>query len=136
MYQIQKQNFRSLLTLNCRRKPLLLPTKSKNARIRFNHTQKGSMYHTSLLKKVNLSSKKVYLNLIFSSKTLINITTSFSGLQLNVSDVWKLFAAIAIHAVAILFSIGAEMVYSGTKRLQVTFFNYRSFKCSFMKFFF
>merc|ERR1712156_492937 len=44
------------------------------------------------------------------------------GLQLNVSDVWKLFAAIAIHAVAILFSIGAEMVYSGTKRLQIIFY--------------
>ena len=86
------------------------------------------MYHTSLLKKVNLSSKTVYLNLLFSSKALINITTLFSGLQLNVSDVWKLFAAIAIHAVAILFSIGAEMVYSGTKRLQVTVFNYLHLK--------
>jgi len=109
MYQIHKQNFRSLQipiiaveNLFCYQQNL------QNAIIRFNHA----------------------LNLFFSSKALINNTILFSGLQLNVSDVWKLFAAIAIHAVAILFSIGAEMVYSGTKRLQVTVFNYRSFKFS------
>merc|ERR1712029_467548 len=44
------------------------------------------------------------------------------GLQLNVSDVWKLFAAVSIHACAILFSIGAEMLTSGTKRLQIIFY--------------
>ena len=66
-------------------------------------------------------------------KAFISFNILLSGLQLNVSDVWKLFAAIAIHAVAILFSIGAEMVYSGTKRLQVTVFNYHSFKFSSFK---
>lgn len=44
------------------------------------------------------------------------------GLQLNNSDVWKLFVAISIHACAILFCIGTEMISVGTKKLQILFY--------------
>ncbi len=44
------------------------------------------------------------------------------GLQENVPDVWKLFAAVSIHACAILFCIGTEMIAMGTKRLQIIFY--------------
>merc|ERR1711963_966179 len=41
------------------------------------------------------------------------------GLQENNSDVWKLFAAVIVHAVAIQFCIGTEMITMGTKKLQI-----------------
>ena len=44
---------------------------------------------------------------------------NFLGLQENNSDVWKLFAAVIVHAVAIQFCIGTEMITMGTKKLQV-----------------
>merc|ERR1712141_752440 len=44
------------------------------------------------------------------------------GLQSNNSDVWKLFAAVSIHACAILFCIGTEMIAMGTKKLQIIFY--------------
>ena len=51
-------------------------------------------------------------------------TLYFTGLQSNNSDVWKLFAAVSIHATAILFCIGTEMIAMGTKKLQVNIVNF------------
>ena len=41
------------------------------------------------------------------------------GLQQKNSDVWKLFAAIGIHSVAIVFCISVEMINSRTKKLHI-----------------
>ena len=45
--------------------------------------------------------------------------TNFLGLQENNSDVWKLFAAVIVHDIAIQFCIGTEMITMRTKKLQV-----------------
>ncbi|TRY76385.1 hypothetical protein TCAL_02719 [Tigriopus californicus] len=43
------------------------------------------------------------------------------GLQMTSPDVWKLFTAVSIHAWAILFCIGMDMIVEGTKRLHIVF---------------
>lgn len=44
------------------------------------------------------------------------------GLQLTQRDVWYLFTAVSIHACAILFCIGLELVTSGTKLLNLVLY--------------
>lgn len=38
---------------------------------------------------------------------------------MEVGDVWKLFLAVGVHDVAIVFCIGVDMVANNTKKLQI-----------------
>jgi zinc transporter 1/2/3 len=44
------------------------------------------------------------------------------GLQQTQRDVWYLFAAVSIHACAVLFCIGLELVTSGTRLLDLVLY--------------
>ena len=52
------------------------------------------------------------------------------GLQLTSSDVWKLFVAIALHAVPILFCIGMEMTSGSTKKRHMVGHSHFVLTCS------
>ena len=47
------------------------------------------------------------------------IALLFPGLQLTIPDVWKLFAALASHEVAIHFCVGVDMLASRTRKRHI-----------------
>jgi hypothetical protein len=59
---------------------------------------------------------------LFTLAILPQPTCIISGLQMTSTDVWKLFAAIAIHATPILFCIGMEMTSGSTKKKHMIFY--------------
>nr|CAD7427184.1 unnamed protein product [Timema monikensis] len=90
------------------------------------HPESRLHHHHSDIAKDNLGSSVVGNLRSFLVVVALSFHSIFEGLAIGLQptqrDVWYLFGAVSIHACAILFCIGLELVTSGTRMLQLVLY--------------
>ena len=81
--------------------------------------------------KSDMKSKRQEKKMLTSLRSFLmvlalSIHSIFEGMAIGLEEteagVWKLFLAVSIHATAIVFCIGTEMISSGTKKSQIVMY--------------